>query len=139
MIAEQFYIEKFLTRAEADNLLLFALTLPPTRKVIKPWGNLSRFISLGGYSEFPSGHYVKSYGDPIALAAAPDAVKQLAATLSEVAGKPVNYLAFNAYMNAHDGMNFHQHKEDHSHPDQSVWVVSLGAVRAVTLRLLGCT
>ena len=32
MIAEKFYIEKFLTRAEADRLLMFSPSLPPTRK-----------------------------------------------------------------------------------------------------------
>jgi hypothetical protein len=139
MIAEKFYIEKFLSRVEADRLLEFSLGLPPTRRVIMPWGVLSRFVSLQSYSEFPSPHHVKNYGDGVRLSTAPEEVKQLSATLSEFAGKPVNYLSFNAYLNEHDGMAFHQHAEDRDHPDQSVWVVSLGAARAVTLRPLGCT
>jgi alkylated DNA repair dioxygenase AlkB len=140
MIAENFYIEKFLTSAEADRLLMFSLSLPPTRRVIQPWGNLSRFVSLGNFSEFPSKHHNANYGPAkVCLTDAPAEVKQLAATLSAFAGKSVNYISFNAYMNAQDGMNPHQHEEDRIQSDQSVWVVSLGAVRAVTLRPIGCT
>ena len=84
-------------------------------------------------------HIAKDYGHLLPLANAPIEVQSIADTLSEFAGKLVNYLSFIAYMNAHDGMNFHQHQEDRVQPDQSVWVVSLGAVRAVTLRPIGCT
>ena len=139
MIADQFYVERFLTPTEADNLLRFSLGLPPKRRVIQPWGNLSRFVSLGNYSEFPNNYHNDRYGHAaVRLAAAPDEVKRLADILTEFAGKPVNSISFNAYMNAHDGMNFHQHKEHYGHPDQSVWVVSLGAVRVVALRPIGC-
>ena len=62
MIAEKFYIEKFLSREEADHLFIFALGLPPKRPVIKPWGNLSRFVALGNYAEFPTAGRDGSYG-----------------------------------------------------------------------------
>lgn len=139
MISEKFYIEKFLDRADADRLLIFSLRLPPTRKVILPWGNLARFISLGTYAEFPSAHVAKNYGATLSLAAAPDEVRSTAAMLTEFAGKAVNYLSFIAYLNERDHMKFHQHAEDRSHADQSVWVLSLGEVRAVTIRPVGCT
>lgn len=139
MIAEKFYIDKFLNRVDADRLLEFSLSLPPIRRIIQPWGNLARFVSLGSYTEFPSPHHIKGYGDGVRLSSAPDEVKQTAANLTEFAGKSINYLSFNAYLNAHDGMNFHQHNEDRNQPDRSVWVISLGAVRAVRLRPIGCT
>jgi hypothetical protein len=138
MIAEKFYIEKFLNRADADRLLDFSLGLHPVRAVILPWGNLARFVSLGSYTEFPSPHHIKRYGDGVRLSTAPKEVKQIAAVLTEFAKTPVNYISFNAYLNERDGMNFHQHNEDRDNPDQSVWVVSLGAARAVRFRPVGC-
>jgi uncharacterized Zn-finger protein len=138
MIAEQFYIEKFLTRVEADHLELFSLNLPPKRNPTA-WGHPASFVGLGSWGEFPT---IDRYGDcklGPALDTAPTEVTQLAAMLSAFAGKPINILSFLAYMNERDYMGFHQHREDHIRLDQSVWVVSLGAVRAVTLRPIGCT
>jgi len=137
MIAEKFYVEKFLNKVDADRLLEFSLGLPSIRRMLH-WGNFQRFISLGTYGYVPSKYIDKHYGGTLPLLSAPDEIKQLAATLSEFAGKSVNYLSCVAYLNERDGMAFHQHGEDKVNPDQSVWVVSLGAVRAVNLRPVGC-
>lgn len=139
MIYEKYYLEHFLPQAAADALLGFSLTLPSTRKVILPWGNLSRFISLGTYSEFPSEYIEKAYGDNKPLSTAPDELKSLAAALTKFAGKPVNYLSLPTYLNEKSGMNFHQHVEDFEQPDQTVYCISLGAVRTIAIRPLGCT
>lgn len=137
-IKDNFYIEKFLTEAETARLFDFALRLPPVRKLILPWGNRSQFVSLGTYIEFPSTYLKDSDGYKHDMATAPDEVKAIAANLSNFAGKSINYLSFIAYMNNRSGMTFHQHDEDRVQPDMSVYCVSLGAIRTVALRPLGC-
>jgi hypothetical protein len=139
-IADKYYIENFLTRDEADRLLIFALGLPPTRDATIPWGHPASFVGLRNYSEFSSiDRYGRDNKPGFPLDTAPGEVKHLESALSEFAGKHVNCLSFIAYMNERDYMGFHQHDEDRIRLDQSVWVVSLAAVRAVTVRPIGCT
>jgi hypothetical protein len=134
------YIEEFYSLDEADQLFDFIRTQPHVRPRNKR-NNKSflRRLSFPGYSPPLTGHHTASrYGMAGSLEDAPQPYKDLAARLTAYAGKEMNYLSTIGYL-TDDHMNFHQHREDKVREDQSVYVLSLGAVHPVAIRPLGCT
>jgi alkylated DNA repair dioxygenase AlkB len=135
------YFGKFLTRPEADNLFAFLQTLEHGREKNKRNNSsVLRRVSYPGWSPIGSHRPAAGY-KTLPLEAMPDEIKELSAKLTTFAGdqsRPVNYLSVIGYADENDHMNFHQHREDHKREDQTVFVVSLGEIRTITLRPLGC-
>jgi len=135
------YFGKFLTRPEADNLFAFLQTLEHGREKNKRNNSsVLRRVSYPGWSPIGSHRPAAGY-KTLPLDAMPDEIKELSAKLTTFAGdqsRPVNYLSVIGYADENDHMNFHQHREDHKREDQTVFVVSLGEIRTITLRPLGC-
>jgi hypothetical protein len=109
--------------------------------------NKRRFM-YPGYSVNPTSHG----GYPtVPIAEVPKMIRDYVIDpISEHCGKTINYTSTNGYPTAHDGMNFHQHEEDqvggeNSVPnldgyyvlDQTVYVLSLGETREITVRPIG--
>jgi len=135
------YVEDFLTLTEADYLQQFVLTLTPVRPH-NPRNQkvFIRKVSYGCYSVLPESRTGMTVhgGGAGWLATAPDEIKSLATRLTEYAGTEINYLSLLGYEDEHDHINFHRHREDHTLKNQAVWVVSLGDVRTLTTRPVGC-
>lgn len=139
------YIENFYTKKEADELFEFIKTQPFVRPP-NPRNKTYRLrrLSFLGYSppQSPSraGRLFKSpsnYDVSRSVAEAPELYRKFAAKLSAYAGKEINYLSTMGYL-TDDHMGFHQHEEDKRREDQTVWVLSLGAVHPVAIRPEGC-
>jgi hypothetical protein len=131
------YIENFYSPEEADALFAFIKTLPSVRPVnARNKSSHLRRLSYPGYSPPLSHRHVNhqaGYDTRGIIEDAPDEYKMCAAHLSTYAGKPVNYLSTIGYL-MNDHMNFHQHAEDQKREDQTVYVLSLGAMHPVAIR-----
>lgn len=139
------YVEDFYSQADADEFFEFIKTQPFVRPP-NPRNKTYRLkrLSFPGYSppQSPSraGRLFKSpsnYDVSRSVAEVPELYRKFAAKLSEYAGKEINYLSTMGYL-ADDHMDFHQHEEDKGREDQTVWVLSLGAVHPVAIRPKGC-
>ena len=138
------YIPDFYTQQEADELFEFIKAQPFVRPP-NPRNKTYRLkrLSFPGYSPPQSsrraGRLFKSpsnYDVSRSVAEAPELYRKFAAKLSEYAGKEINYLSTMGYL-TDDHMDFHQHEEDKGREDQTVWVLSLGAVHPVAVRPKG--
>lgn len=139
------YEPDFYSQEEADELFEFIKTLPFVRPDNKR-NRTSRLrrLSFPGYSPPLSGHHRSSrYSVSGTVDDAPEPYKRLADAItayqvSQGLPNPCNYLSTIGYL-TDDHMNFHQHREDKKWEDQTVYVLSLGAVHPVAIRTLGCT
>jgi len=138
------YIENFYTQQEADEFFEFIKTQPFVRPP-NPRNKTYRLkrLSFPGYSppQSPSraGRLFKSpsnYDVSRPAEDAPESYRKFAAKLSAYAGKEINYMSTIGYL-PDDHMDFHQHEEDKKREDQTVWVLSLGAVHPVAVRPKG--
>lgn len=126
------YNENFLTKEYADDLFEFLRTGPHYRPLNERNGtSYKRRISYCGWSPIPgaAGGY-----DTLDIGTMPEIVKPLRQLLSEYAGKDINYLSAIGYIGGDDHMSWHQHKEDRRKKDETVWCVSLGFPRLVSIR-----
>jgi hypothetical protein len=138
------YIENFYTKQEADELFEFIRTQPFVRP-LNPRNKTYRLrrLSFPGYSPPIVGRHQASFKRPSnydvsrTIEDAPELYKRFAAKLSAFAGMKINYLSTMGYL-TDDHMGFHQHEEDKKREDQTVWVLSLGAVHPVAIRPKGC-
>jgi hypothetical protein len=139
------YIEDFYTKQEADELFEFIKTQPFVRPP-NPQNKTYRLkrLSFPGYSPpIPPTRAARKFKPPSnydvsrTVAEAPELYKKFAKRLSEYAGREINYLSTMGYL-TDDHMGFHQHEEDKKREDQTVWVLSLGAVHPVAIRPEGC-
>jgi hypothetical protein len=138
------YIEHFYSQADADEFFEFIKTQPFVRPP-NPRNKTYRLkrLSFPGYSppqsprraerlfKSPSNYDVSRPAED-----APELYKKFAAKLSEYAGKEISYMSTMGYL-PDDFMDFHQHEEDKKREDQTVWVLSLGAVHPVAIRPKG--
>jgi hypothetical protein len=129
------YVPDFYARSEADALFEFVRSLPFVRpKNKRNHKSLLRRLSFPGYSPPLTGvHTASRYGAPELIDTAPQLYKDLSARLTAYAGKNINYMSTIGYL-PDDHMNFHQHREDRAREDQTVYVLSLGAVHPVAIR-----
>jgi Domain of unknown function (DUF4326) len=131
------YVKNFLSKEEADALFAFAQTLRGERKV-NPRNpkSLIRKVSLGCFSILPESRTGATVhgGGAEGFDKSPDEVKAVAAKLTEYAKKEVNYLSFLAYENEKDHIGFHNHREDLTLKDMTVYVINLGCTRTLTTR-----
>jgi hypothetical protein len=138
------YIENFYAKQEADEFFEFIKTQPFVRPP-NPRNKTYRLrrLSFPGYSPPIVGRNHASFKRPSnydvsrTIQDAPELYKEFAAKLSDFAGKEINYLSTMGYL-TDDHMGFHQHEEDKKREDQTVWVLSLGAVHPVAIRPKGC-
>jgi hypothetical protein len=141
------YIENFYTQQEADELFEFIKAQPFVRPP-NPRNKTYRLrrLSFPGYapqSPEPNSQPLRMFKRPSAydvsrpVEEAPELYKKFVAKLSGYAGKQINYVSTMGYL-ADDHMDFHQHEEDKGREDQTVWVLSLGAVHPVAIRPKGC-
>jgi hypothetical protein len=138
------YIPNFYTQDKADELFEFIKGQPFVRPANKR-NSTSRLrrLSFPGYSPPLRGHHRSSeYSVSGSLDDAPELYKELASCIGAYANSqslptPINYLSTIGYL-ADDHMNFHQHREDKAREDQTVYVLSLGAVHPVAIREVGC-
>jgi hypothetical protein len=139
------YVEDFYSQADAVELFEFIKAQPFVRPP-NPRNKTYRLkrLSFPGYSppQSPSraGRLFKSpsnYDVSRPAEDAPEPYRKFAAKLSAYAGKEINYLSTMGYL-TDDHMDFHQHEEDKGREDQTVWVLSLGAVHPVAIRPKGC-
>jgi alkylated DNA repair dioxygenase AlkB len=134
------YEKDFLSKEEADALFAVAKTLPSERPLTKLSGfkNRLRRLQMPCYSVTPNwrgSENEKTNQWMMPLDEAPAEVKSLAEKLSELAGKPVNYLSFVGYENEKDHIGWHQHGEDKCR-DARVFIISLGEARTFGIRKL---
>jgi alkylated DNA repair dioxygenase AlkB len=125
------YVEKFLEKQYADDLFEFLRTGPHFRPRNARNGTYLRRVSYYGWSPIPN---ARGGYDTLSLGTMPEIVKQLRRQLTDFAGRDINYLSCIGYNGGDDHMAFHQHKEDRAKKDETVWVVSLGFPRLVSLR-----
>jgi hypothetical protein len=139
------YIENFYTQQEADELFEFIKAQPFVRPS-NPRNKTYRLkrLSFPDYSPPQSsrraGRLFKSpsnYDVSRSVAEAPELYRKFAARLGNYADREINYLSTMGYL-TDDHMDFHQHEEDKGREDQTVWVLSLGAVHPVAIRPKGC-
>ena len=141
MCTEYTYVKDFLSKEEADRLQQFVLTLAPVRpRNPRNQKSFIRKVSYGCYSVMPDSRTGMTVhgGGAGWLATAPDEIKALAARLTEYAGVEINYLSLLGYEDEHDHIGWHNHREDRTLKNQAVWVVSVGDVRTLTTRPVGC-
>ena len=137
------YIPDFYTQQEADELFEFIKAQPFVRPP-NPRNKTYRLkrLSFPGYSPPIVGRHQASFKRPSnydvsrTIEDAPELYKRFAAKLSAFAGMKINYLSTMGYL-TDDHMDFHQHEEDKKREDQTVWVLSLGAVHPVAVRPKG--
>jgi hypothetical protein len=138
------YIENFYTKQEADELFEFIKAQPFVRPP-NPRNKTYRLrrLSFPGYSPpIPPTRAARKFKPPSnydvsrSVAEAPELYKKFAKRLSEYAGREINYMSTMGYL-TDDHMDFHQHEEDKGREDQTVWVLSLGAVHPVAVRPKG--
>jgi hypothetical protein len=133
------YIEDFYSPEEANALFDFIRELPYVRpRNLRNKTSFLRRLSFPGYSPPLSystnqQHHTAGYDVAGLVDDAPAEYKELAARLTAYAGKTINYLSTIGYL-TDDRMNFHQHAEDQKLEDQTVYVVSFGAVHPVAIR-----
>ena len=129
------YIEDFYTRSEADALLEFIKTLPSVRpKNKRNDKSFLRRLSFPGYSpSLDDSRTAARYHISGPVLNAPQLYQELSSRLTAFAGKDVSYLSTIGYL-PDDHMNFHQHAEDMKREDQTVYVLSLGAVHPIAIR-----
>jgi alkylated DNA repair dioxygenase AlkB len=133
--------EKFYTQQDADELFEFIKTQPFVRPP-NPRNKTCRLkrLSFPGYSPPLTGDRTfkrpSNYDVSRPVAEAPPLYRKFAEKLSAFAGKEINYLSTIGYL-PDDHMDFHQHEEDKKREDQTVWVLSLGAVHPVAVRPKG--
>ena len=134
------YIEHFYSEAEADRLFDYLKSRPAARpKNPRNSNSFLRKVGYGTWSPLPREPYRLQYsGETLPFAEAPDEIKQLSDRLSAYAGKSVNYIATLGYENEKDHIGWHNHREDFVREDQSVWVLSLGVIRVLGIRPIGC-
>jgi hypothetical protein len=136
------YIENFYSPEEADALFNFIRELPFVRpRNMRNSTSRLRRLSFPGYSP-PLSHrsvnHKAGYDVRGIVEDAPQEYKTLAARFSEYAASvqlptPINYLSTIGYL-VDDYMNFHQHAEDQKREDQTVYLLSLGAVHPISIR-----
>jgi hypothetical protein len=138
------YEENFYSQADADELFEFVKGQPfvrPDNKRNKT--SRLRRLSFPGYSPpLPGMKHQAGYDLSGSIDQAPELYKRLADAItayqvSQGLPNPCNYLSTIGYL-TDDHMNFHQHREDKKREDQTVYVLSLGAVHPVVIRPLGC-
>ncbi len=129
------YFEDFYNESKADALLDFIRTQPHVRPTNPRNHNiLLRRISYPGYSVPFDRSRVSHYGAKHPIENAPPLYNLFASDLTAFAETEINYLSTIGYLRT-DWMNFHQHRRDDGGlPDQTVWVLSLGAVHPVVIR-----
>jgi hypothetical protein len=138
------YEENFYSQADADELFEFIKGQPFVRPDSKR-NKTSRLrrLSFPGYSPpLPGMKHQAGYDVSGSIDQAPELYKRLADAItayqvSQGLPTPCNYLSTIGYL-PDDHMNFHQHREDKKREDQTVYVLSLGAVHPVAIRPLGC-
>jgi DNA adenine methylase len=138
------YEENFYSQADADELFEFIKGQPfvrPDNKRNKT--SRLRRLSFPGYSPpLPGMKHQAGYDVAGSMDQAPELYKRLADAitayqLSQGLANPCTCLSTIGYL-PDDHMNFHQHREDKKREDQTVYVISLGAVHPVAIRPLGC-
>jgi len=118
------YVADFLTKAEADSLFAACEALPHVRLKNPRNSSFYRKVKYPSYS-FP-------------FTDAPPEIRMIADRLTQLAGKQIMHIGIGGYANAHDGMNYHQHKKDHGViADQTIYVVSVGDDREIGIRRKG--
>src|SRR5579863_2811830 len=140
------YVKDFLDAREADQLFAVLQTMSPVRERNRRNQNVYiRKLHYGTYAPLRSpgspilaSQTQQGYGKRLVPGDAPNEIKSLKARLTAYAGKDVNYLSILGYENENDHIGWHQHREDRGEEDQSVWVLSLGQVRELTIRPVGC-
>ncbi len=134
------YEENFYSQADADELFEFIKGQPfvrPDNKRNKT--SRLRRLSFPGYSPpLPGMKHQAGYDVSGSVDQAPELYKRLAEAItayqaSQGLPTPCNYLSTIGYL-PYDHMNFHQHREDKKREDQTVYVLSLGAVHPVAIR-----
>lgn len=136
------YIEDFYSQQDADELFEFIKAQPFVRPP-NPRNKTYRLkrLSFPGYSPPVVGRQTSfkrpsNYDVSRPVEKAPELYKKFAKKLSAYAGKEINYMSTIGYL-PDDHMDFHQHEEDKKREDQTVWVLSLGAVHPVAIRPKG--
>jgi len=140
------YMEDFYSQQEANEFFEFIKAQPFVRPP-NPRNKTCRLrrLSFPGYAPFMPGSRTgrrlfkrpSNYDVSRSVAEAPELYRIFAARLGKYAGREINYLSTMGYL-TDDHMDFHQHDEDKGREDQSVWVLSLGAVHPVAIRPKGC-
>jgi hypothetical protein len=136
------YIEDVYSPEEATAYFDFIRVLPSVRPHnARNKTSFLRRLSFPGYSP-PLTHrhdnHKAGYDVRGIVENAPAEYKMCAARITEYAASvqlptPINYLSTIGYL-TDDHMNFHQHHEDMTREDQTVYVLSLGAVHPVAIR-----
>jgi hypothetical protein len=126
-------VTSFMTESEATDLFNQCNTLRFIRKQQR--GGKARHATFA----FTSAHDTRANkaGAVLDLTTAPTAITRLAKRLTTRTGKDINYLAVVRYENGSDYFNWHQHESDKDGRDMSVYIVSIGAERALSIRPVG--
>jgi Domain of unknown function (DUF4326) len=130
------YIADFYSQPRADALLEFIRSLPSVRpRNARNAKSSLRRLSFPGYAPsadaYPTEMQRENMGGTVVDA--PPLYQKLSADLTAYGGKEQNYLSTIGYL-PDDHMGFHQHAEDMVREDQTVLVLSLGAVHPVAIR-----
>jgi len=137
------YIEHFYSPEEADALFEYIRVLPYVRPSnARNKTSRLRRLSFPGYSP-PLSHrnspnHEAGYDVRGIIEDAPEEYKELSARFTAYAASvqlptPINYLSTIGYL-SDDRMNFHQHHEDQKREDQTVYLLSLGAMHPISIR-----
>ena len=137
------YIENFYSPEEADALFEYIRVLPYVRPSnARNKTSRLRRLSFPGYSP-PLSHrnspnHEAGYDVRGIIEDAPEEYKELSARFTAYAASvqlptPINYLSTIGYL-SDDRMNFHQHHEDQKREDQTVYLLSLGAMHPISIR-----
>jgi len=128
------YIENFYTKTEADELFAFVQSQPSVRRK-------TQYGAPRLHTNYPS-YSIPAVGNNLPLEEMPPIYRELQARLSAYAGRPTDYVNCLGALGFHgtrESMNWHQHNAPfvRAQADQSVWVLSLGTVRPIGIRVLG--
>jgi alkylated DNA repair dioxygenase AlkB len=129
------YERNFLSSQESADLFAACEKLPFERKLTH-WGQPKRYQGLNYSARYSKRHDDDHVGESFPLEMAPPEIKAYAAKLSAHTGADINYVSIVKYADAHDGMNWHRHREDCGY-DARVWIVSVGANRPWQIRKAG--
>ncbi len=131
------YIPDFLSADEADRLFEVCKQQESQRLVNeRNPGSFIRRLQMPCYSATPAfrgSRNEKTNPWMRLLDEAPAELKNLAARLTELAGKRINYISLVGYENEKDHIVWHQHREDDCR-DARVFILSLGETRTFGVR-----
>ena len=130
---EHTYVPNFLSDIETSELFQACAALSYSITKTVPWNKEVKHSSI---TFAPDGYKMRRgyNGDFCPLKDAPAAIKNLADKLTAYAGKEIDYLSVVRYRDGNDGMTWHQHSEDRHGQDASVYIVSTGATRDLSIR-----